>query len=39
MGGTGAIIKGLEKLMLEENIEILKSLKQQLKTFKYNINR
>ena len=24
MGGTGAIIKGLEKLMLEENIEILK---------------
>ena len=25
MGGTGAIIKGLEKLMLEEKIEIIKS--------------
>ena len=25
MGGTGSIIKGLEKLMLEENIEIIKN--------------
>ena len=37
MGGTGQIIKGLEKLMLEENIKIIKG--QEVKNIIYNNNR
>ena len=34
MGGTGAIIKGLEKLMLEEKIEIIKNKDDSTPVFK-----
>ena len=37
MGGTGQIIKGLEKLMIEEGIEIIKG--QEVKKIIYNNNK
>ena len=36
MGGTGQIIKGLEKLMVEENIEIIKNMEVTNLTFDNN---